>query len=106
MQVNSENLSTFLDTIPNCNRFLIAYSGGMDSHVLLHLMASLGAEAGYGIRAVHINHNIQPESRSWAAIVGMFAAPWALNLKFWMSMQAGRERKVRKAGPAQTLCGG
>ena len=66
MQVNSENLSAFLDTIPNRKRFLIAYSGGMDSRVLLHLMASLGAEAGYGIRAVHINHNIQPESRAWA----------------------------------------
>ena len=65
MQVNSENLSTFLDTIPNCNRFLIAYSGGMDSHVLLHLMASLNPDAGYSTKAVHINHNIQPESRSW-----------------------------------------
>ena len=66
MQVNSENLSAFLDTIPNRKRFLIAYSGGMDSHVLLHLMASLGPEAGHGIRAVHVNHHIQPESRSWA----------------------------------------
>ena len=65
MQVNSENLSTFLDTIPNRKRFLIAYSGGMDSHVLLHLMASLNPDAGYGARAVHVNHNIQPESRSW-----------------------------------------
>lgn len=66
MQVNTENLSAFLHTIPNHKRFLIAYSGGLDSHVLLHLMASLGREAGYSMRAVYVNHNIQPESRSWA----------------------------------------
>ena len=66
MQVNTENLSAFLDTIPNSKRYLIAYSGGLDSHVLLHLTASLGREGGFGVRAVHVNHNIQPESRSWA----------------------------------------
>ena len=65
MDTRTVNLSAFLDTIPNCNRFLIAYSGGLDSHVLLHLMACLGREGGFGIRAVHVNHNIQPESRSW-----------------------------------------
>ena len=52
MQVNTENLSAFLDTIPNHKRFLIAYSGGMDSHVLLHLMVCLGREGGFGVRAV------------------------------------------------------
>ena len=66
MQVSIENLAAFLETLPNSERFLIACSGGMDSTVLLHLMASLSRGAGYGIRAVHVNHNIQPESRSWA----------------------------------------
>ena len=65
MQINTKNLSAFLDTIPNRKRFLIAYSGGLDSHVLLHLMACLGKEDGLSVRAVHVNHNIQRESRSW-----------------------------------------
>lgn len=65
MQVNTENLSAFLDTIPKRKRFLIAYSGGLDSHVLLHLMTCLSTEAGYDIRAVHVNHNLQPESGNW-----------------------------------------
>ena len=66
MQVNTENLSAFLETLPGRKRFLIAYSGGLDSHVLLHLMVCLQEEAGYSIRAVHVNHNIQRESRNWA----------------------------------------
>ena len=66
MQVNTENLSAFLETLPKRKRFLIAYSGGLDSHVLLHSMAGLGREHACGIRAVHVNHGMQPESRSWA----------------------------------------
>ena len=62
----SENLSAFLETLPSRKRFLIAYSGGLDSHVLLHLLAALDKEAGCIIKAVHINHNIQRESRAWA----------------------------------------
>ena len=62
----SENLSAFLETLPSCKRFLIAYSGGLDSHVLLHLMAALDEESDCRIKAIHINHNIQRESRAWA----------------------------------------
>ena len=65
MQVSTESVAAFLETLPERERFLIAYSGGMDSHVLLHLMACLRPEADCRIRAVHVNHNIQPESRSW-----------------------------------------
>ncbi len=66
MQVSTESVAAFIETLPQRERFLIAYSGGLDSHVLLHLMASLSREGGYRIRAAHVNHNIQPQSRSWA----------------------------------------
>ena len=65
MQVSTESIAAFLDTVPGRKRFLIAYSGGLDSHVLLHLMARLGKESDYHTRAVHVNHNIQRESRDW-----------------------------------------
>ena len=60
------NLSAFLETLPGRKQFLVAYSGGLDSHALLHLMARVREESGYGIRAVHVNHNIQRESGGWA----------------------------------------
>ena len=66
MQVSTESVAAFLETLPDSERFLVAYSGGLDSRVLLHLMAGLGREGGFGIRAVHVNHNIQPESGAWA----------------------------------------
>jgi len=44
---------------------LLAFSGGLDSTVLLHLLV----EAGFGsrLRVVHINHQLQPDSGDWAA---------------------------------------
>lgn len=43
-------------------RFIIAYSGGLDSHVLLHLMQA----AGLNCQAVYIDHGLQDASQSWA----------------------------------------
>jgi tRNA(Ile)-lysidine synthase len=48
-------------------RFCIALSGGLDSSVLLHAMADLGRAAGVGIRAVHVNHGLQPDAERWPA---------------------------------------
>ena len=67
MQLSAESLAAFLETLPGRKQFLLAYSGGLDSHVLLHLMARLCAEAGYSLRAVHVNHNIHVQSGAWAS---------------------------------------
>lgn len=45
-------------------RILIAYSGGMDSHVLLHLAAS-STEIKSRITAVYVHHGIQAEASLW-----------------------------------------
>ncbi|WP_438970423.1 tRNA lysidine(34) synthetase TilS [Methylophaga sp.] len=44
----------------------IAYSGGVDSHVLLHLLASSNHPQLSGIRAIHIDHGLQDDSAQWA----------------------------------------
>ncbi len=45
-------------------KFMIAYSGGVDSHVLLHLLARLeNAE----LFAVHVHHNLSANADKWAA---------------------------------------
>ncbi len=44
----------------------IAYSGGVDSHVLLHLCASI-AEVKNKITAVYVHHGLQAEADFWAA---------------------------------------
>ncbi|MEB8432908.1 tRNA lysidine(34) synthetase TilS [Cocleimonas sp. KMM 6892] len=46
--------------------FVIAYSGGLDSHVLLHLLSQI-PNAQSQVRAIHIDHGLQLASQSWAS---------------------------------------
>lgn len=46
-------------------RFLIAYSGGLDSHVLLHLMATIRDRLNFKVRAVHVHHGLQAAADPW-----------------------------------------
>ena len=46
---------------------VVAYSGGMDSHVLLHALVDLRQRHGWRLRAIHIDHNLQPAAADWAA---------------------------------------
>lgn len=47
------------------NTFLIGYSGGLDSHVLVHLCARLKDLGSF--TAVHIDHGLQPQASQWSA---------------------------------------
>ncbi len=59
------------------SRFQIAYSGGLDSHVLLHLCSRL--QDGRQFSAIHINHGLHPDSNGWAShcrqVCGAFKMP-------------------------------
>jgi len=44
----------------------IAYSGGLDSHSLLHALVLLRATAPLRLEAVHVDHGLQPASQEWS----------------------------------------
>ena len=46
-------------------RLLLALSGGLDSMVLLQALAALRADFPLSLRAVHIDHGLQPDSAVW-----------------------------------------
>ncbi len=46
--------------------YWVAYSGGLDSHVLLHLCAELCAIYPIKLRAIHINHGLSPNATAWS----------------------------------------
>lgn len=46
--------------------FWIAYSGGLDSHVLLSLCCKLRRDYPLTFRAIHINHQLSPHAKSWS----------------------------------------
>src|SRR5262245_24070533 len=46
----------------------VGLSGGLDSTVLLHATAALAVREGLALRALHVNHGLQPESGEWAGV--------------------------------------
>lgn len=48
-------------------RYWIAYSGGLDSHVLLDLCASIRQQTGWEFHAVHVHHGLLPQAEAWTA---------------------------------------
>lgn len=47
-------------------RVTVAYSGGLDSTVLLHLLTTLRREgADFSLGAVHVNHGLSPNAAGW-----------------------------------------
>ncbi|MDH5324767.1 MAG: tRNA lysidine(34) synthetase TilS [Gammaproteobacteria bacterium] len=65
-------MSTVLHTVqqmlkrqPPVRRYWVAFSGGVDSHVLLHCMARIEDLRGAQLWAVHVNHNLMPQAQHW-----------------------------------------
>lgn len=55
-----------LERIPAAERYWVAYSGGLDSTVLLHALVSVGTRPGSDLCAVHVNHGLNPAAAEWA----------------------------------------
>lgn len=58
-----KNLFEKLSELTQASKIVVAYSGGLDSHVLLHLVSQV---TGYQVRAVHVNHGLQEEANVWS----------------------------------------
>ncbi len=58
-------------------RYVVAFSGGLDSTVLLHALAELREQSREQIEvpllAIHIDHGLQPDSASWSKHCARFA---------------------------------
>ncbi|MCA6926326.1 tRNA lysidine(34) synthetase TilS [Pectobacterium versatile] len=59
-------LQTIVAQTAGCGSILLAYSGGLDSSVLLHLLVVLRQRSGLPIRAAYIHHGLNPLADSWA----------------------------------------
>ena len=52
----------------------VAFSGGPDSSALLHALAQLPEARARGLRALHVEHGLHPDSAAWAAHCERFCA--------------------------------
>ena len=69
MSFDAERLAGLLTAIdPDWRdaKICVGYSGGLDSTALLHAAATLAAGEGVSLRALHVDHGLQPASAEWA----------------------------------------
>jgi len=58
----------------------VGYSGGLDSTVLLHLLAAQRQDLGFTLSALHVHHGLMPEADAWAVQCAKVCAAWAVPL--------------------------
>ena len=66
MTFTHNRLLETLGRLPSTSRYLLAYSGGRDSHVLLHALVGLAAQLPAELQVLHVDHGLQPASARWA----------------------------------------
>lgn len=63
-----KHLEGFLSPLVGAgSKLLLAFSGGLDSRVLLELLVRLKPALQYELRAMHVHHGLSPNADSWAA---------------------------------------
>ena len=60
-QILSDDLS-----VDQHSSIYVAFSGGLDSHVLLHALSCLAADYSFSLEAIHIDHSLHSKSTQWA----------------------------------------
>ncbi|MCC5797399.1 MAG: tRNA lysidine(34) synthetase TilS [Methylophaga sp.] len=66
MTVNPQYILSEVLRLSAGRNLCLAYSGGVDSHVLLHLLASLPLEQRPKLSVIHIDHGLNADSARWA----------------------------------------
>lgn len=62
------DLAAFLSRlVPAGSRLVVGYSGGLDSTVLLHVLAALRGRHAMRLSAVHVHHGLSLRADAWAA---------------------------------------
>jgi tRNA(Ile)-lysidine synthase len=60
------NLLKKLNSLSTKKKLLVAYSGGLDSHVLLHALAKISLSKDLQLRAIYIDHGLQSVAKQWS----------------------------------------
>jgi len=61
-----ESLLRVLQQLPTPSRYVLALSGGLDSMVLLHALSALRERLSAPVTAIHVDHQLQPDSAGWS----------------------------------------
>jgi tRNA(Ile)-lysidine synthase len=75
---NPALLATILHSYRPAPQYWIAYSGGLDSTALLYAAATIRNQLPGELKAIHINHGLQPNAHYWAAQCQLHCAALAI----------------------------
>jgi tRNA(Ile)-lysidine synthase len=69
---SSQDLLAYADAriashVPAGARICVGYSGGLDSTVLLELLARMRERRAFALSAIHVHHGLSPNADGWAA---------------------------------------
>jgi len=74
-----EQLRAHIETLcPGARRWFVGYSGGMDSHVLLHMLMAIPDRPE--IIAIHVDHGVQAHSVMWARHCAIVTSTFGIRL--------------------------
>ncbi len=62
----AEQLAALAEVAGSPARYVVAFSGGLDSTVLLHALAELCEQSAVPLLAIHVDHGLQRESKGWS----------------------------------------
>ncbi len=67
--------------VPRDARIYVGLSGGLDSVVLLHVLAELRRCTDISLTALHAHHGIHPNADEWQGFCGGLCAAWSVGFK-------------------------
>ncbi len=81
MAFSPERLFAVISSLPIAQRYWVAYSGGLDSQVLLHALSILRPQLNAELSAIHIDHGIHPDAADWSARCERYCQQQNIQLK-------------------------
>lgn len=76
------SLKSVLDTLHSNRSILVAFSGGLDSTVLLHKLVRWREQSpGVALRAIHIHHGLSTNADAWVAHCEQVCTQWGVPLE-------------------------
>lgn len=74
--INSQQLATSITQLKLATKYYLAFSGGLDSTVLLHLLAN--SHLKQSITAIHINHHLSVNADIWENHCNKICQQWGI----------------------------